>query len=188
MDGREQISQTVAQTIRERSESAQLTQSEEIWTEVVEQCPLESDAADEPVNFEAILESAVQVNSDLRRISAGNGIAYYYSILSLSEAYAKILVSREEGPLSLIAQVVRENSEIYPRPVPLDFFNGSPFDLTQEEIVECLEKMRQQGEYEDIARTTTSVGTVFLYSRRHLEPDYAFALAEWLDVGQVNNP
>ena len=52
----------------------------------------------------------------------------------------------------------------------------------------ALEKMGAQGEYEDIARTTTSVGTVYLYSRRHLEPDYAFTLAEWLDVGQVNNP
>ncbi len=188
MEQREQISQTIARIIRERSETAQLTQSEEIWTELVEQGLVTSDATDEPANFKAVLGEVAQENTDLREISAANGIAYYYSTQSLSETYAGILVSKEEGPLSIIARVVRENSEIYPRPVPLDFFSRSPFDLTQEEILDCLEKMREQREYQDIARTTTSVGTVFLYSSRHLEPDYAFTLAEWLDVGQVNNP
>jgi hypothetical protein len=188
MEQPEPLTQTIARIIRERSETGQLIQFDEISTELVRQCLAKSDAADEPANFEVILENAAQANADLQRISAGNGIAYYYSTLSLSETYAKILVSKEEGPISVIAQVVRENSEIYPRPVPLDFFSGPPFDLTQEEILDCLEKMGEQSEYQDIARTTTSAGTVFLYSLRHLEPDYAFTLAEWLDVGQVNNP
>ena len=188
MEQREQISQAIARIIRERSETAQLIQSEEIWTELVKQGFVISDTSDDMANFGAILGDVVREKTDLREISAGNGIAYYYSTQSLSETYAGILVSKEAGPLSIIAQVVRENSEIYPRPVPLDFFSRSPFDLTQEEILDCLEKMGAQGEYQDIARTTTSIGTVFLYSSRHLEPDYAFTLAEWLDVGQVNNP
>jgi len=29
---------------------------------------------------------------------------------------------------------------------------------------------------------------VFLYSTRHLETDHAAMLAEWLDVGQFENP
>ncbi len=144
------------------------------------------EATDEPDY--AILGEAVQENTDLREISAETGIAYYYSTQSLSETYARILVSKEEGPFSVIAQVVRENSKIYPRPLPLDIFNGPPFDLGQEEILDCLERMAEQSEYQDIARTTTSVGTIFLYSRRYLEQDYALTLAEWLDVGQVNNP
>jgi len=188
MEQPEQLSQTIARIIRETSETGQLTQSEDIWTELVGRELLKSDGADKPANFGAILEDAVRENADLRKISAGNGIAYYYSTLNLSETYAKILTTKEEGPLSVIAQVVRENSEIYPRPVPLDLFKGSPFDLTQEEILDCLEEMAARREYQDIARTTTSVGTVFLYSRRHLEPDYAFTLAEWMDVGQVNSP
>jgi hypothetical protein len=72
--------------------------------------------------------------------------------------------------------------------VPLDIFRESPFDLTQEEILDCLKKMAEQGEYQDITQTTTSIGTIFLYSTQHLEPDYASSLAEWLDVGQANNP
>jgi hypothetical protein len=48
--------------------------------------------------------------------------------------------------------------------------------------------MEQQAEYRDIARTITSIGTVFLYSNQYLDPDHASMLAEWLDVGQANNP
>lgn len=188
MEQREEISRKIAQIIREKSEAGKLTQCQEIWTELVEQGLVEPGVADEKSHFEAILGEVVEENGDLREISAGNGTPYYYSTRSLSETYAAILARKEEGPLHVIAQVVRENSKIYPRPVPMDIFNGPPFDLTQEEILNCLEEMSEQGEYRDIARTTTSIGTIFLYSSRHLEPDYAFTLAEWLDVGQVNNP
>ena len=84
--------------------------------------------------------------------------------------------------------MVRENSAIYPRPVPLNLFKGSPFDLTQEEIQTYLEQMARQDEYKDIAQTTTSLGTLFLYSTLHLELGYASTLTEWLDVEQANNP
>jgi hypothetical protein len=188
MEQPEQLTQTIARIIRERSETGRLTQSEEIWTELVRRGLLRSGAADDLADFVEILGKVAQENEDLREISTRAGISYYYSTLTLSETYAKILVGNEEGPLSVIAQVVRENSESYPRPVPLDLFRGSPFDLTQEEILDCLEEMAARGEFQDIARTTTSVGTVFLYSSRYLEPDYAFTLAEWVDVGQVNNP
>jgi hypothetical protein len=42
--------------------------------------------------------------------------------------------------------------------------------------------------YQDIAQTTTSAGNTFLYSRTFLDPAYAAALAEWIDVGQYDNP
>jgi len=48
--------------------------------------------------------------------------------------------------------------------------------------------MPGQEEYQDIAQTTTSIGTIFLYSTRHLDPGHASMLAEWFDVGQFNNP
>jgi hypothetical protein len=48
--------------------------------------------------------------------------------------------------------------------------------------------MRAEERYLDIASTTTSSPRVFLYSTMHLEPDHAAMLAEWLDVGQFENP
>ena len=67
-------------------------------------------------------------------------------------------------------------------------FEDPPFELTPEEISSCLERMADQEAYRDIQRTTTSIGTVFLFSTLYLEPDYASFLAEWIDVGQVNSP
>jgi hypothetical protein len=92
------------------------------------------------------------------------------------------------GRLQLIAEVVRESSEINQRPVPLESFTRYPFGLNSREILDSLEAMATAEEYGDIARTATSASSFYLYSTRHLEPDHAAVLAEWLDVGQFDNP
>lgn len=188
MEQREVICLTIAKIIRRRSENGQLVQFDEILTELTGQGLLKSEVGDQKFHCESILKETVKKNEDLKEISGRDGILYYYSAQSLSETYARILIQKGEDPILLMAQIIRENSAIYPRPVPLDIFMGSPFDLTQEEIFECLKKLREQGEYQDIAQTCTSIGTIFLYSNQHLDPGYASMLAEWLDVGQVNNP
>jgi hypothetical protein len=104
------------------------------------------------------------------------------------ERYANILIRKGGDSLVLMAEMIRENSKIYPRPIPLDVFTESPFGFAREEIFSQIRKMAEQEEYQDIRQTTTSIGTVFLFSTLYLEPDYATFLAEWLDVGQVNNP
>ncbi len=184
----ETIYLAIVRTIRERSETGLLTQSEEILTELIRQGLLKSGEADARSHFEAALKEVIDKDEDIREISGSNGILCYYSGLSLSETYARILAQKKENSLSLMAEIVRENSSIYPRPVPLDIFKESPFDFTHEELLVCLKKMTEQREYQDIAQTITSIGTIFLYSAQHLEPDYASSLAEWVDEGQVNNP
>ena len=188
MEQQEVVSLAATKLIRERSEKGQLVQFEEILAELDRQGPLESEIADQRSYLRAVLEQAFKKNGDLREISGKDGTPHYYSTQSLSETYAQILVMRRKNPLLLIAQIVRENSAIYPRPVPFSIFRESPFDFTPEEISECLKNMREGNEYQDIAQTTTSIGTIFLYSNRHLDADYASMLAEWFDVGQVNNP
>lgn len=186
MEQREEIRLTIAKIIREKSETGQLMQFEELLTELAGQGLLNPEGTDQRSHLEGILRQVVSENEDIKELSSKNQIPHYYSSRSLSEIYAGILVRKEEN--SLIAEIVRENSAIYPRPVPLNIFREPPFDLTQEEILDYLEKMGKQGEYQDIAQTTTSIGTVFLYSNRHLDATYASILAEWLDVGQANNP
>ena len=186
MEQKEEIRLTIAKIIRERSETGQLVQFEELLTELAAQGLLNSDVAHQRSHFEGVLRQVVSENEDIKELSGRNRIPHYYSSRSLSETYAGIVVRKREN--SLMAEIVRENSAIYPRPVPLNIFREPPFDLTQEEILDCLERMGKQGEYQDIAQTTTSIGTVFLYSNQHLDPAYASTLAEWSDVGQVNNP
>jgi hypothetical protein len=135
-----------------------------------------------------ILRKVVGENEDLRELAAEDGSRSYYSSHFMTEAYAGILLQKQGNRLRLIAEIVRQNSAAYPRPVPLDLFTQPPFDLTLQEVLNGLEGMSAQDEYGDIEPTTTSTSRVFLYSTLHLDPEYASMLAEWLDVGQSNNP
>ena len=173
--------------IRRRSEAGQLVTAEDIWSEFLGMSVLTGKEI-QFAEFEASLKETVKQNEELKEIVDGKGLAHYYSARSMAETYAKILIRRGEDPLLLMTETVRENSDRYPRPVPLRMFEGSPFGLTPEEISLCLDKMADQQEYQDIQQTTTSIGTVFLFSTLYLEPDYAAFLAEWIDVGQANNP
>ncbi len=62
------------------------------------------------------------------------------------------------------------------------------FNLSKEEILSCLQEMSNREEYRDISQVSTSMGHVFFYSSRYLDRDYAHMLAEWIDVGQFENP
>jgi hypothetical protein len=184
----EEICQTVADMIHKKSEGGQFISKKEIFQELIGQNILKSDPPEQESEFETILKKTMEGNSDLRELPGRDGLPRYYSSQCMSEPYIRILLRKEEDPLLLIAEMVRENSSLYPRPVPIDIFFDSPFDLTQEEILVCLGKMSGQEEYQDIAQTTTSTGTIFLYSSRHLDSGYASMLAEWSDVGQAENP
>jgi hypothetical protein len=135
-----------------------------------------------------ILAAAKTASDDLRETQDQNGERRYYSAQFMTEMYAGLLVRREGDPLHLIAEIVRENSSLYPRPFPIGGFERMPFGMGREEIRQCLDRMAGLDAYQDIAQTTTSAGNTFLYSRTFLDPEYAAALAEWIDVGQYDNP
>lgn len=188
MKHQSEISAEMVKIIREGSETGRLLKAEEILTELKERGIPKTEHLEQVTSLEALLEQILKENPDLRKICDRNCIAYYHSVESLSETYGRIIVWKSENPLWMMAQVVRTNSRLYPRPVSLDSFRTPPFGLTGEEILECLATMAHHREYQDITQTVTSAGTQFLYSTDHLDPDHAHALAEWLDVGQVYNP
>ena len=165
----------------------QLIAESEIFHKVSEQQvhSLPTDPAEE---IGTLLKKMIEEGEDLHELTAGDGSRSYYSSRFMTEAYAKILILKRGGSRHLIAEIVRQNSAFYPRPVPLDTFTQPPFNLTVQEVRDDLERMQAGEEYHDIALTTTSSTRLFLYSTRHLEPDHAAMLAEWLDVGQVENP
>jgi hypothetical protein len=183
----EAVGLAITEFIRRTSEAGQLVTAEDIYSEFLRMGIL-IEKENRLVKFEDFLREMVKQNEELKEIVDGKGLVHYYSVRSMAETYAKILIRRGEDPLLLMAEVVRENSDRYPSPVPLSMFEGSPFGLTPGEISLCLNKMAKEKEYQDIQQTTTSIGTVFLFSTLYLEPDYATFLAEWFDVGQVNNP
>ena len=174
--------------IREKSRGGELTSAEEIFDEAA----APDEAAAEPcVQEDGVrdpLRKIMEENQDIREILSRDGSRHYYSSTFMTEAYAGILLKKRQDPLRLIAEMVRENAAQYPRPTSIDILRGSPFEMSQEEIVALLQNLAAEEEYKDIQRLSTSAGTVFLYSTLYLEPAHASMLAEWIDVGQFDNP
>ena len=88
----------------------------------------------------------------------------------------------------MMAEVIREHSRIYPMPVPVVLFRCSPFDLGEDQIAVGLKEMMQRSSYRDIAQLVTPIGNLFAYSTDYLGQKHAAMLAEWMDVGQIENP
>ena len=174
--------------IRQSSEAGQLISETEILRRVADQQLLASPAADPEEEAGKILKKVMEESGDLNELIAQDGSRRYYSSQFMTETYAMILLRKQGDSLRFIAEIVRQNSEVYPRPVPLDIFTRPPFDLTRQEVLNNLERMAAEEEYRDIVPTTTSASRMFLYSTLYLESEHASMLAEWLDVGQLTNP
>lgn len=188
-DLREFFARAVAETLRRRSAEGILSTKEEILADLASKGVTLPTGGDDPAaGPEALFAEALQTGAEIRTTVGADGVPRYSHREAMTETYARLLVRKGEGPLQLIAETVRENSRLYPRPVSLGLFTDSPFDMTPDEVLCCIQEMAGLEAYGDIAQTTTSMGTVFLFSKRHLEPGYAAYLAEWLDVGQANNP
>ena len=184
----EAAARTALQVIRHRSGQGQLATEEEILEELLALNLLECLPADGRGGLAEILAVAKSASEDFQEIEHPTGERRFYSAQFMTQMYARLLVRREGDPLQLIAAIVRENSSLYPRPFPVGAFERSPFGMSREEIRQYLDRMAGMGAYEDIAWTTTSAGNNFLFSKMYLDPDYAATLAEWIDVGQYDNP
>lgn len=138
--------------------------------------------------LEILLRKTIDDNEDIRELVAVNGSRYYFSMRFMTEAYATILLKKQGDSMMLIADIVRQNTADYLRPVPLDMFMQSPFNFTYGEILEIMERMENIKEFQDVKRTTTSSSREFLYSTHILESMHASMLAQWFDVGQLDNP
>lgn len=182
------VSDEVAKIIRSASAEGRIIPHDEILKGLFSKSLLCAGQRDEPLDPDGFIEQSFDVNDDLRVTYDEKGRPWYYSALSMTDTYAGIMLGKEGNPLRLIARTVRESSELYPRPVPLGMFLDPPFGLTGEEIATCIAQAESREEFSDIRRTITSAGNTYLYSRDYLEPDHAAMLAEWLDVGQSENP
>ncbi len=126
--------------------------------------------------------------ADLRLIE-GRTETYYFSELSMTRAYAVHLFHvAEKDPLRMVAETVREESRLYPRPTDLRTFLDPPFGLTPSELAATVGALELQEEGRDIAQVRASNGALYLYCTSYLVPALALSLAEWIEVGQKDNP
>jgi hypothetical protein len=168
----------LADTVRKKSASGELTYPEELSTALAK-----SGISTSITDWSCVHQKF----SDFREAFTTGGKKCFYSSRTMREPYVRILL-RRDTPIPLIADVVRESSLIYPRPLPLALFTQHPFALSADKVLKEIDEMRRQGQFTDICQTVTSIATIFLYSAQYLDSTYAAMLAEWYDVGQSNNP
>ena len=135
----------------------------------------------------ALLAELLAENDDVAVFTAWDNKEYYHYKPQMSSLYARIL-STANNKMVQVASVVRESSRDYPRPVALEIFEYPPFLFEADALQQCLRDMAENPEYADIKFTESSVGTVYLYSTRYLDEDYAAFLAENEDVGAIARP
>lgn len=134
-----------------------------------------------------ITHDRARFNPDGTFLTSWDEKEYFHYRPLLSASYARIL-SAKNNPAEMICDLVREHSRIYPRPVTIGTFQEEPFNLKPEELQDLMQSFPKDPKKSDIKFTTSSLGTVFLYSNKYLEDDYADFLAQYLDVDQVMSP
>ena len=182
----EKLSQMMALTIREESKSGRFTPREKLFVMAVESGYISPDVPNPGELLAAYLDKLVFEYNEIAFMTSDNGQPLYYSTQFMTESYAEFIL-KKGNPL-FIAEIVRENSQIYPRPVPLDFFLDDPFNFSMKQIGDFMDSTNMTPELQDIRSVTSSTGKVFLYSSRSLDRDHAQALAEWYDLGESSNP
>ena len=129
-------------------------------------------------------ESAAPVRKEIKcnriKVLMGMHSYYLYDETLMTASYARwAFLAAEDNPVVTFVECVREDSRVYPRPYAAECLKNPPFRMTDEQIEETWQAVRDSGNYPDIERTEASNGDVYYYSTQYLESDYAASLAEY---------
>jgi hypothetical protein len=127
--------------------------------------------------------------ADIQAVTAATGAVYLYSERHITGNYAQLLARVEAGdPLATIAETVRDESRIYPRPTHVRLFTQPPFGLKPDQIDEYVDALLQEEGYQDIQRIRAQTGAVYLYSTKHLSEALARSMVYSEEVERYENP
>ena len=129
-------------------------------------------------------ENAVPVRKEIKcnriKVLMGMHSYYLYDETLMTASYARwAFLAAEDNPVVTFVECVREDSRVYPRPYAAECLKNPPFRMTDEQIEETWQAVRDSGNYPDIERTEASNGDVYYYSTQYLESGYAVSLAEY---------
>ncbi len=126
---------------------------------------------------------------DIKQLIGPKGIAYLYSETHITRNYAMMLARvGESTPCSIIAETVREESRVYPRPTKVELFYAPVFKLDPAQMEMLIEGTLRHPEYADLQKVVASTGAVYLYSKLYMDAYQAERWIEWEEVGKLNNP
>lgn len=129
-------------------------------------------------------ESAAPVRKEIKcnriKVLMGMHSYYLYDETLMTASYARwAFLAAEDNPVVAFVECVREDSRVYPRPYAAECLKNPPFRMTDDQIEETWQAVRDSGNYPDIERTEASNGDVYYYSTQYLESGYAASLAEY---------
>ncbi len=127
---------------------------------------------------------------DLGTVTGPRGDAFLHSGLFLGGDDARLLAREGAAdPCATVAELVREASRLHPRPTRCRPFWARLFGVAPEALDGIVEELQRRPECADIARLVhPATGAVYLYSTWYLDEARAFAIADWEEVGRVENP
>ena len=104
---------------------------------------------------------------------------FLYSSDFMVQGCAKMLKDINDNNIKkLIADMVRKESKIYPRPTAANLFLGPPFNYSKETIKQTIKIMKEIEDYSDIQKFTGVDGEDYLYSTTFISIAYANALVK----------
>ncbi|MBC2854315.1 hypothetical protein [Cetobacterium sp. 2G large] len=169
----------LAQSIREASKLGKLISKYELERE-----PLKIKASKIERVIEELKNSEKTKDIDIIR---GKTEVYFYSKDYISNAYRDVLFNlKEKNIQEVIIDLVRKESQLYPRPTSLEIFKLSPFN--RDDIEDLIDEIIKNKEYIDIKIVEASNGAKYLFSDTYMIFGHAKGLCEWVEVGQFENP
>ncbi len=113
---------------------------------------------------------------------------YLYDANLMTDTFAHwAFLAAEDDPVVTFVECVREDSRVYPRPMPLQSLKNDPFKMSADEIERAWADATASGDYPDIERIVASNGDVYFFSTAYLSAEYAASLAEWDAVERYVN-
>ena len=127
---------------------------------------------------------------DLKTVAACSGELYLYCDIHITEKYAALLArAAVNDACTTIADTVREESRIYPRPTKVSLFNSQVFGIPSGSLQRCIVRMLNGPEFTDIRKLVhPTTEAEYLYSNLHLNEQHAFSVMNWLEGGAEAEP
>ncbi|WP_167551300.1 hypothetical protein [Hugonella massiliensis] len=114
---------------------------------------------------------------------------YLYSTDFMTDSFAHwSYLALEDDKVATFVDIVREESRVYPRPMVYRALLNDPFDMTEDEVLDCWKTVQESEKFPDIASCSASNGDAYFYSSDYLSEAQAKALAEYYSVERWMNP
>ncbi len=120
---------------------------------------------------------------DIKQLTGPTGLAYLHSDTTMTHNYANLLARIETNDTcALIAETVREESQIYPRPTKVELFYAPIFKIDPDQMEMVVEQTLKRPEYQDIKKVVASTQAVYLYSAKYM---VAPQVERWVQYQEV---